>query len=69
MVGRVEPAKKKKGISLFKEFDRGGDFRQFTLFKVVDQAKISAKMDDEVTSLVLPEVEAAKPQRIEVITG
>jgi HSP20 family molecular chaperone IbpA len=47
----------------------GDYFRQFTLSNVIDQAKITDKMDNGVLKLVLPKVEKAKPQKFKVVTG
>jgi len=65
----VEPPEREKEISLYREFNWGDYFRQFTLSNVIDQGKISAKMDNGVLRLALPKVEKAKPQKIKVAAG
>ena len=69
ITGKVDAPEGDKEISLYKEFNWGDYFRQFTLSNVIDQGKISAKMENGVLRLALPKVEKAKPQKIKVATG
>ncbi len=69
IIGRVTPVEGEKEISLYKEFNWGDFSRQFTLSNVIDQTKITAKMDDGVLRLTLPKVEKVKPQKIKVTAG
>ena len=47
----------------------GDYFRTFTLSEVIDQEKITAKMDQGVLRLALPKVEKVKPRKIAVSAG
>jgi HSP20 family molecular chaperone IbpA len=64
--GSVSPVGDEKEVSVYREFNWGDYFRQFTLTEVIDQEKISAKMDDGVLRLTLPKKEKVKPKRIQV---
>lgn len=68
ITGRIDPVEGEKEVSLYKEFLYGDYFRQFTLSYVIDQNKITAKMEDGVLRLILPKVEKMKPQKIKVST-
>jgi len=64
--GRIDGTEVEKEASVYRELNWGDYFRQFSLSDVIDQAKITAKMDQGVLRLTLPKVEKAKPQRIQV---
>jgi HSP20 family protein len=66
ITGRIDPVEKEGEVALYKEFQWGDYFRQFTLSDVIDQGKISAKMENGVLRLILPKVEKMKPQKIQV---
>ena len=67
--GRIDAVEAGKEVSLYREFQWGDYFRQFTLSEVIDQNKIAAKMEDGVLRLILPKVEKMKPQKIKVFVG
>ena len=69
ITGKVDAPEAEKETSLYKEFNWGDYFRQFTLSNVIDQGKISAKMENGVLRLILPKVEKVKPQKIKVALG
>ena len=64
--GKINSAEGQKETSVYREFNWGDYYRQFTLSNVIDQPKITAKMDQGVLRLTLPKVEKAKPQKIQV---
>jgi len=69
IIGRIDAIEKEKEITIYKEFNWGDYFRQFTLSDLINQEKITAKMDNGVLRLVLSKAEKAKPQKIKVTAG
>ena len=67
--GHVDPPEGEKEASVYREFNYGDFFRQFTLSNVIDQTKITAKMENGVLRLILPKSARAKPQKIQVASG
>ena len=64
--GRIDRIESEKESLVYQEFNWGDYSRQFSLSDVIDQSKITAKMDQGVLRLTLPKVEKVKPRRIEV---
>ncbi len=51
---------------VYREYQVGGFARKFQVGETIDQAKISAKLDKGVLTLVLPKADRLKPRKIEV---
>jgi HSP20 family protein len=64
--GAVSPLEDEKEASVYREFNWGDYFRQFTLAEMIDQEKIAAKMDNGVLRLTLPKKEKVKAKKIQV---
>ncbi len=64
--GAVSPVEDEKEASVYREFNWGDYFRQFTLAEVIDQEKIAAKMDNGILRLTLPKKEKVRPKKIQV---
>ncbi len=69
ITGKIGTQEGEKEASLYREFNWGDYLRQFTLSDVIDQNRISAKMEAGVLRLTLPKVEKVKPQKIKVTAG
>ena len=67
--GHIDPVADEKEVPLYSEFGWGDYMRTFTLSDVINQEKITAKMDQGVLRLTLPKVEKIKPKKIVVAVG
>jgi HSP20 family molecular chaperone IbpA len=64
--GTIDFAKYDGMEPVYTEYNIGHYTRSFTLSNKIDQANISAQLDDGVLTLTLPKVKDAKPQRIAI---
>jgi HSP20 family molecular chaperone IbpA len=67
--GHVTAPESSSETSVFREYQSGTFFRQFTLSELIDQTKIDAKLTGGVLRLELPKLERAKPRQITVRAG
>jgi HSP20 family protein len=54
---------------VYREYGVGGYVRRFALSDKIDQARISAELEDGVLTVTLPKAERLKPRKIEVAAG
>ena len=64
--GRLDLSKYEDLIPLYTEYNIGHYTRSFSLSNKIDQAQISADLNDGVLSLTLPKAAEAKPRTIKV---
>ena len=68
MTGDAEDQATEDEEELFREYNVGRYYRQFTVSDNINQDKIEAKLTDGVLRLVLPKAEASKPRQIKIKT-
>src|SRR6516225_7107605 len=64
--GQIDFGKYKDLEPVYTEYNIGHYARSFTLSNKVDQAKISANLEDGVLTLTLPKAMAARPRKIAI---
>lgn len=57
------------GTPVYREFELGSYFRQFTIPETLDHGKAKADFANGILTLRIPKAEIAKPRRIEVQVG
>ena len=65
--GKIAPPPEGRKL-VFKEYDEGNFYRQFSLADTIDQSKITAALKDGVLKLELPRLAPAQPRKIEIKT-
>jgi HSP20 family protein len=65
LIGDVHSSDKGE-VDLYKEYQTGKYYRQFTLSEMIDQSKIEATLKEGVLNLILPKVAKPAARKIEV---
>jgi HSP20 family protein len=68
LIGDVKSPQKDEEVDIYREYQTGKYYRQFTLSEMIDQTKIEGSLKDGVLSLVLPKVEKTGPRKITINT-
>jgi len=66
MSGEVDAPEGEQEVDVFREYETGKYFREFTLSNEIDQARIDAVLKNGVLRLTLPKVEEVTPRKIAV---
>jgi HSP20 family molecular chaperone IbpA len=69
LIGDVASPEGSDEVAVFREYQTGRYYRQFTISEVIDQPKIEAVLTEGVLRLSLPKVEKVKPRQITVKVG
>jgi HSP20 family molecular chaperone IbpA len=69
ITGELPESNNDSEVIIYKEYETGKFYRQFSLSNEIDQEKIDAKLKNGVLRLELPKVEKAKPRQIAVQVG